>query len=246
VTRAGSGPRLPGPGRALPSPDPAAPPPRRILARLVGAVPRRPRLLPAILVALTGLAAVKLAALVAAVPPALVAPAAASSPAPQAPVPARGAAPATSPAPSPAPPPPDPVDAAERALLGRLRERRAEIEAAAGALAAREAVLAAAEARLTARLAEMEALRARLEAIERGRGEREEAGWRGLVRTYEAMRPREAAAVLDDLETTVLVQIAHRMREAKAAPIIAAMRPDRARLLTAELARLRAPANRTD
>ncbi|MBP0492494.1 MotE family protein [Pararoseomonas indoligenes] len=200
-----------------------------------------PRLVPAILVACAGLALVKAGSLWQAAPGEglLVASAVASSPPP---APAKPAAPP----PAPTPPPANPVDQAERDLLGNLRERRTQMEAREAAIAAREAVLAAAERRLTARLDEMAALKSRLEALERGRGEREEAGWRGLVKTYESMRPRDAATVFDDLEISVLVQIVHRMREAKTAPILGAMRPDRARTLTAELARLRAADNRTD
>ncbi|MBI0535386.1 hypothetical protein D9599_07365 [Roseomonas sp. KE2513] len=214
---------------------------RGLAARLPRA---KPRLLPLILATCAVLALVKAQALLSAAPngAVLVSPAAASSP-PPAPAPARAAAP---PAPLPEPVPPDPVDQAERALLGRLRERRSELEAKEAAFAARESVLAAAERRLTTRLEEMAALQARLETLERGRGEREEAGWRGLVKTYEAMRPRDAATVFDELEMPVLLQIVNRMREAKAAPVIGAMRPDRARSLTAELARLRAATNRTD
>jgi flagellar motility protein MotE (MotC chaperone) len=196
---------------------------------------QRPRLLPLILATCAGLALVKAQGLWRGIPGegGIVASAAASAP----PVPAPPVA---------AAPPPDPVDQAERALLGRLRERRLEIDAREAAISAREAMLGAAERRLTARLEEMAALQARLEALERGRGEREEAGWRGLVKTYETMRPRDAATVFDDLEMPVLVQIVNRMREAKAAPVIGAMRPDRARSLTAELARLRSANNRTD
>ena len=210
----------------------------------------RPRLLPAILLTCGGLALVKAQSLWTAIPGngAIVSAAAAAASAPPAatpaatpaPAPARSAPPAAATSPAATPPAPDPVDQAERALLGRLRERRAEIEQRETALLARESVLAAAERRLTARLEEMAALQSRLEALDRGRGEREEAGWRGLVKTYESMRPRDAATVFDDLEMPVLVQIVHRMREAKAAPVIGAMRPDRARSLTAELARLRA------
>ena len=80
----------------------------------------------------------------------------------------------------------------------------------------------------------------RLEAAERSRGEQEEAGLRQLVKLYEGMRPRDAAAIFDELEISVLVQVVGRMREAKAAPVLGAMRPERARQLTAELARSRA------
>jgi flagellar motility protein MotE (MotC chaperone) len=133
---------------------------------------------------------------------------------------------------------PEPA-AAERALLERLRERRAELEARERAAEAREAVLAAAEQRLAQRIEELARLQERLEALERNRAEREDSGWRGLVRLYESMRPREAAAIFDELEMPVLVQILDRMREAKAAPVIGAMRPERARQATMELARHR-------
>jgi flagellar motility protein MotE (MotC chaperone) len=101
-------------------------------------------------------------------------------------------------------------------------------------------MLAAAERRLTQRVEELTALQALLETLERDRAAREEVGVRGLVKLYEGMRPRDAAVIFDELEMPVLVPIVDRMREAKASPVLAAMRPDRARVLTAELARLRA------
>lgn len=147
-------------------------------------------------------------------------------------------APAAPPAPPPATPSPD--AAAERALLEQLRARRSEIEAREQAAIQREVIVAAAERRLLQRIEELAALQARLEALERERATREEAGLRGLVRLYEGMRPREAAAIFDELEMSVLLPIVDRMREARAAPVMAAMRPERARTLTAELAKLRA------
>ncbi len=132
-----------------------------------------------------------------------------------------------------------PAAAAERELLERLRERRAALEARERAIETREVVLAAVERRLNQRIEELARLQQRLEALERSRAEREEDGWRGLVRLYENMRPREAAAIFDTLEMPVLVQILDRMRAAKAAPVLGAMRPERARELTAELARHR-------
>ena len=129
---------------------------------------------------------------------------------------------------------------AERAVLEALRARRTEIEAREQAAAARDQVVTAAERRLGQRIEELTALQHRLETLERDRTTREEAGMRGLVRLYEGMRPRDAATIFDDLEMPVLVRIVDRMREAKAAPVMGAMRADRARQLTTELARLRA------
>lgn len=129
---------------------------------------------------------------------------------------------------------------AERVMLQALRARRTEIEARESAIAAREQVLAAAERRLTQRIEELAALQRRLEELERERARREEEGARALVKVYETMRPRDAASIFDELEMPVLIGILDRMREAKVAPVLAAMRPERARIVTAELARLRA------
>jgi flagellar motility protein MotE (MotC chaperone) len=135
---------------------------------------------------------------------------------------------------------PNPISQAERALLEQLRARRSELEAREQTIASRELVLAASERRLGQRIEELTQLQQRLEAMERTRGEREESGWRGLVRTYESMRPREAAAIFEELELPVVIQILDRMGERKMAPVIGAMRPEKARVLTAELARHRA------
>ncbi len=204
----------------------------------------RPRLLPMALIAMTLLLPAKLASLLRGMPGSavprveLVTEARASAPAPA--PPPRAAAPPP-PAAAPAPPPePTPDQLAERALLESLRGRRAEMEQREQALQQREMLLAATERRLTQRLEEMATLQRRLEAVRTQGSEREEAGWRQLVKTYETMRPRDAAVIFDDLEMAVLVQVVDRMREAKVAPILGAMKPDRARQLTTELAHHRA------
>jgi flagellar motility protein MotE (MotC chaperone) len=207
---------------------------------------RMPRLLPAAVAVMGGLALLKAETLWRAAPlsgGSLVVPSArasepaapaAAAPAAQAPaVPRLAAA-------EPPPAPPDPAVLAERALLEQLRARRTELEVREAAMAAREQLLAASERRLAQRIEELGALQQRLEALERGRVERDEAGWRGLVRVYETMRPREAATIFDSLEMPVLVELVDRMGERRAAPVIGAMRPERARELTAELARHRA------
>ena len=132
-----------------------------------------------------------------------------------------------------------PVDEAERTVLLDLRARRTVLEGREQAMAAREAIQVAAERRLTERVAELTALQTRLEQLDQTRRERDDANWHGLVKTYEAMRPRDAAAILNELETPVLLQVLDRMKEAKAALVLAAMVPDRARTATIGLAQMR-------
>jgi len=139
----------------------------------------------------------------------------------------------------PRPPVEPPVDEAERAVLLDLRARRAVLEGHEQAMAAREALQVAAERRLTERVAELTALQTRLEQLDQTRREHDEANWHGLVKTYEAMRPRDAATILNELEAPVLLQVLDRMKEAKAAPILSAMLPDRARAATTGLAQMR-------
>lgn len=109
-------------------------------------------------------------------------------------------------------------------------------------MATRDAVLAAAEKRIAERVEQLQALQARLEALDGSRRERDEANWRGLVKTYEVMRPRDAAAILNEMEAPVLLQVLDRMKEGKAAALLAAMLPDRARAATAALASMRSRA----
>ena len=213
----------------------AQPPPRRALEWL-----RPPRLLPLALAAMAALALVKLERVLGGGAPHMPAAALASVPPPATSSPP----PASTP---PASPPPAstlafqaaPEAVAERVLLENLRARRLELELQAEELAQRELLLSAAERRVAERVNELRSLQSGLEGEVRARDEREEARIRQLVRVYEAMRPRDAAAILDDLDMPILLQVIERMREAKASPVLAAMRPERARAATAELSRHR-------
>jgi len=134
------------------------------------------------------------------------------------------------------------VSDSERALLTDLRNRRQELDRREAALTERANVLTAAETRLTARLDELKSLQTRLEAMEKARQTQIEANWRGLVKVYEDMRPRDAAAICNELDFEVLIPVLDRMKEAKAATLLAAMDPARAREATGRLAKRRAEA----
>jgi flagellar motility protein MotE (MotC chaperone) len=140
-------------------------------------------------------------------------------------------------------PPEPPISESERALLLDLRKRREELDARAADLTAREGVLAAAEARLAARMGELSGLQKRLESLEAARQAHDDANWQGLVKLYESMKPKDAATIFNDLDLPVLLPVLDRMKDRKAALVLAAMSPDRARMVTAELARMRARAN---
>ncbi len=140
-------------------------------------------------------------------------------------------------------PPPPAISDAERGLLVDLRQRRVELEARAAGLAARENMLASAEKRLSGRLDELAALQSRLEALETARKQRDEANWSGLVKLYEGMKPRDAATIFNDLDPAVLLQVLDRMKEGKAGAVLAAMQPERARQVTAQLAQMRNKGN---
>ena len=59
------------------------------------------------------------------------------------------------------------------------------------------------------------------------------------MKIYETMKPKAAAAVFDRLEMPVLLELVTRMKEARAADVMARMRPDRAEAVTRELAHRR-------
>ncbi|HTZ69912.1 MAG TPA: hypothetical protein VMB71_04600 [Acetobacteraceae bacterium] len=132
-----------------------------------------------------------------------------------------------------------PVSDAERGLLLDLRHRREQLDTRQKDLDQRDAVMQAAEQKLTARVQELNALQAKLEALEAARESRDSANWQSLVHIYEDMKPRDAAAIFDALDMHVLLGVLDRMQDRKAAPILAAMQPDRARLATQLLAELR-------
>lgn len=223
-----------------------------------------PRLLPVTIMAMAMLLVMKSVTIVMAAtgteapqPPAagIVPPAKAAEPAPVTPAPnaadlhgatkaGNGAAPKVEePTIKPLTSPEPVVSDSERALLTNLRQRRQQLDAREANLAAREMTLAAVEKRLSGRVDELTALQNRLEDLERQRKSRDETNWRGMVKVYEAMKPRDAANIFNDLDMPILLPVIDRMKEAKASAILAAMLPERARQVTAELAQMRARQN---
>ena len=56
------------------------------------------------------------------------------------------------------------------------------------------------------------------------------------MKLYEGMRPRDAAAIFNALDKTVLLELLDRMKPGKASPVLASMEPEKARQITTDLA----------
>jgi flagellar motility protein MotE (MotC chaperone) len=124
-------------------------------------------------------------------------------------------------------------------ILQKLAQRRVELESWGSDLAMREQLLKAAELRIEAKLAELKGIQDSIKSSLRQHDDEQEAKLKSLVKIYETMKPKEASRIFEQLEMPILLDVIERMKEAKAAPVIASMDPEKAKKLTSELAKLR-------
>lgn len=130
-----------------------------------------------------------------------------------------------------------PTAAALERLAAELGGYRAALAERERLLVAREAVLATLEGRVVEQIQRLERASAELR---RGIGEataEERARIAQLVKVYEAMKAKNAAAIFDPMPLELLLPIVRGMRETKVAAVVAEMDPAKARALTVELAR---------
>jgi flagellar motility protein MotE (MotC chaperone) len=129
------------------------------------------------------------------------------------------------------------VSASERAVLERLQARRQELEARAREIDIRENLLKAAEKRIEARVEELKSVETRISATTEQKSEADVARFKGIITMYEGMKPKDAARVFDRLEMSVLFEIASQIAPRKMSDILGLMAPEAAERLTVELAR---------
>jgi flagellar motility protein MotE (MotC chaperone) len=132
---------------------------------------------------------------------------------------------------------PPPVSASERAILERLQARRQELDARAREIDIRESLLKAAEKRIEEKSADLKATEARVTAASGQKDEAESARMKNIVTMYEAMKPKDAAKVFDRLEMGVLIEIALQIKPQKMSDIMGLMQAEAAERLTVEMAR---------
>ncbi len=132
---------------------------------------------------------------------------------------------------------PQSVSPSERAILERLQARRQELEQRAREIEIRESLLKSAEKRIEGRVEEMKATEAKISTATGQKAEQDAARFKGIITMYENMKPKDAAKVFDRLEMSVLYDIASQIAPRKMSDILGLMQPEAAERLTVELAR---------
>jgi flagellar motility protein MotE (MotC chaperone) len=126
----------------------------------------------------------------------------------------------------------------EIGVLQSLAARRQVLDGREAKIAEREALLTAAEQRIDAKIAELKALQEAVRgSLVQYDAERDEQ-IKSLVKIYETMKPKDAATIFNQLELDTLLPVVDRMKEQKAAQVLAQMDPVRVRELTLELVKL--------
>ncbi|HZR72760.1 flagellar protein FlbB [Bradyrhizobium sp.] len=128
------------------------------------------------------------------------------------------------------------VPPAERAILERLQARRQELETRAREIDIRESLLKASEKRAEGRVEEMKAIESRITGAAQQKADEDAARFKGIVTMYESMKPKDAAKVFDRMEMPVLFEIASHIAPRKMADILGLMQPEVAERLTVEMA----------
>lgn len=154
----------------------------------------------------------------------------------QAPAAEHGAPPADASSPAPSGTPGQGFTPTEVELLQRLQERREQLDSRARELDQREAMLTAAETRFDQKITELQNLKKEIQGLLTQANAEQQAQLDSLVKIYETMKPADAAKIFNNLDNIVLLNVISRMKEAKVAPVFAAMDEKRAQEVTILLA----------
>ena len=124
-------------------------------------------------------------------------------------------------------------------LLQKLSDRREEIERMSKQISLREGLMKAAEKRIANKVSELKQLSKTIQGLIKTHDDQQESKMGSLVKIYEAMKPKDAARIFEQLDLDTLLIVAERMKERRLAPVMAQMNPEKAKDVTVELSRLR-------
>ena len=129
----------------------------------------------------------------------------------------------------------------EMELITQLRERRQELEARATKLDLQEQLLASTEKRINDKIAQLQVLETRIKEHLRIFEAAEDEKLASIVKVYETMKPKDAAPRFEALALQTQVDLVTRMKPTKVAALMGEMTPEKASVLTTELATLAQP-----
>jgi flagellar motility protein MotE (MotC chaperone) len=158
------------------------------------------------------------------------------------------------PSPAPAAPPPQAAPMADPAaddpessgaqvdVLTSLAKRRTQLDGRERDLDMRENLLAATEKRVDSKIDSLKQLQTQIQALLAQRDAADQKQLDSIVKTYSAMRPKDAARIFNSLNEDVLLAVAGQMKPDVLGAILAGMEPEAAQKLTVKLAtRLKLP-----
>ena len=127
----------------------------------------------------------------------------------------------------------------ERQFLHDLVKRRRLLKEKEQRLEEREALLRGVEKQLAEKQDRLTEIKAEIDDLLKVYQQEQRDEAKKLVNIYSNMKPKSAAQIFNDMEMDTLLAVLRGMKERKIAPIMAAMAPDKARLVTRELAEIR-------
>jgi flagellar motility protein MotE (MotC chaperone) len=129
----------------------------------------------------------------------------------------------------------------EIVVLRSLQARRETLDARESGIATREAAAAAAEGRLQEQIAQLKSVETDVQALLAKMDDKRDERMAALVKTYESMKPKDAARIFNGMDDALLTDIAKSMKSATLAAVLSSMDAKRAETLTRMLADLAKP-----
>ena len=129
----------------------------------------------------------------------------------------------------------------EIVVLRSLQSRREALDEREAGIGTREAAAAAAESRLQEQITQLKSVESSIQTLLAKMDAKADERMASLVKSYESMKPKDAANIFNGMEDTLLVDIAKSMKPATLAAVLSAMQPKRAETLTRLLADLAKP-----
>jgi flagellar motility protein MotE (MotC chaperone) len=130
------------------------------------------------------------------------------------------------------------ISAQEINVLRSLADRRQALDEREAGIETREQAAAAAETRLQDQITQLKSLEGDMQKLLASMDAKKDERMGALIKTYEAMKPKDAANIFNGMDDKVLIDLAKSMKPATLAVIMQAMDAKRAQQLTKMLADL--------